>query len=464
MRSWVIGNSADCDVVVDSPLASARHCRLTQTADGYILDDLGSTNGTYVDGLRITSSTRVTPANQITLGRTVPMPWPAEVVRYIRIGRVPGNDIILDDQRVSSRHARLIVVAGSQTLIEDLGSANGTFINSPDRRVTGAVPLLESDIVCFGTFTVPAARLLTRPIEVEQAATPSPPPVLLPEPPVSEPLPEPTRERPATALGLVNRWVVVLLAKALVLAVLVVVIFGRHAAVPITPESWPSVGQAIASTTFCLALLAIWLGCSVATLESAAGRSLSMREGVDSTEQLINLGARLVVLNAVCALGCALVLAIIYWGSGLRGPWLAIWGLMVMASAVGLLFGLIVSAFSRTWITTPLVLLLCFAPMIVLGGWLWPAPAPSLPIRVAMSAMPSRWAFEGLLLLESDSHPPPTTPEESDATGNQDFAESFFPAGSERMGPGADATALASMLLGLAAVVGFISRPSRAVP
>src|SRR5271154_650554 len=105
MRSWVIGNSADCDVVVDSPLASSRHCQLTQTADGYILDDLGSTNGTYVDGLRITSSIRVTPGNEITLGRTVPMPWPAEVVRYMRIGRIPGNDIILDDQRVSSRHA-----------------------------------------------------------------------------------------------------------------------------------------------------------------------------------------------------------------------------------------------------------------------------------------------------------------------------------------------------------------------
>ena len=56
MRSWVIGNSPDCDVVVDSLLASSRHCRLSQTADGYILDDLGSTNGTYVDGLRITSS------------------------------------------------------------------------------------------------------------------------------------------------------------------------------------------------------------------------------------------------------------------------------------------------------------------------------------------------------------------------------------------------------------------------
>ena len=56
MRSWVIGSRADCDVVVDSPLVSARHCQLTQVADGFLLNDLGSTNGTYVNGVRIASA------------------------------------------------------------------------------------------------------------------------------------------------------------------------------------------------------------------------------------------------------------------------------------------------------------------------------------------------------------------------------------------------------------------------
>jgi pSer/pThr/pTyr-binding forkhead associated (FHA) protein len=229
MRSWVIGNSAECDVVVDSPLASSRHCQLTQTADGYVLEDLGSTNGTYVDGVRITSPMRVTPGHQLTLGRTVPMPWPAEVVRYIQIGRVAGNDIDLNDSRVSSRHARLIVVAGSQTLIEDLDSANGTFINSPDHRVICAVPLKETDIVCFGTFTVPAARLMSSVVIPEPAAQ-TPPAAPLPTPPVLEPQPAPTYARPTVAPGLVNRWWGVLLVKILVLAILVVLIFGRNIA------------------------------------------------------------------------------------------------------------------------------------------------------------------------------------------------------------------------------------------
>lgn len=337
MSSWVIGGGAECDVVVDSPLASSRHCRLSRTADGYILDDLGSTNGTYVDGVRITSSMRVTPGNQITLGRTVPMPWPADVVRYITIGRREENDVVLHDPRVSSRHARLIVVVGSQILIEDLGSANGTFINSPDRRVNAAVPMLDTDIVCFGTFAVPAAQLLSRLIEAEPVAPPPPPPSppdLASVPPVSKPLPKtpwewpaavPRRKRSSTSRRRskrtqeaaqdsgqrladtfpLNRWAVVLLAKALVLAVLVVLIFGRSAAESINSANWSRVGHAIASTTFALALLAIWLGCSAATLESAAGRSSSTVEGVDSTKPVRSRGARLLVLIALSAWGCA---------------------------------------------------------------------------------------------------------------------------------------------------------------
>ena len=98
MRSWVIGSGVDCDVVVDTPVVSARHCQLRQTADGFMLDDLGSTNGTYVNGVRIASPTRVTPGEPITLGRTVPMRWPTEVVRFVGIGRLLDNDIVLDER------------------------------------------------------------------------------------------------------------------------------------------------------------------------------------------------------------------------------------------------------------------------------------------------------------------------------------------------------------------------------
>ena len=49
----VIGRSSDCDVVVDDPNVSRRHAEVRRIGDGYSLVDLGSTNGTEVNGQRI---------------------------------------------------------------------------------------------------------------------------------------------------------------------------------------------------------------------------------------------------------------------------------------------------------------------------------------------------------------------------------------------------------------------------
>ena len=67
--------------------------------------------------------------------------------------------------------------------------------------------------------------------------------------------------------------------------------------------------------------------------------------------------------------------------------------------------------------------------------------------------MPSRWTFEGLLLLESDRRPP----EESEPNLDRDLCDDVFPARSERMGVTADAMALGLMLIGLSGAAAFIS-------
>jgi len=456
MRSWVIGSGAECDVVVDSPLVSARHCQLTQIPEGFVLDDLGSTNGTYVDGVRITSPTRVTPGESITLGKTLLMPWPPGVVTFIRIGRVEDNDIVVDDPRVSGHHARLIVVAGARTLIEDLGSSNGTFLNSADRRVTSAIPLTETDSVYFGTYAVPAARLLAGLTEPAAAAPePSSPAAY------RGPLPEAARVGPAIASLEGKRWTLALLAQAPILAVLIVLLFGRQAAAAVAASSWESVARGIASTTFALAVAAVWLGCSLAVGEFAAGRSPGRQAGVDPAKSLVSFGSRLVVL---CTLGCTILLAIVYWGSGLKGPWLAMWGMVVMASLVGLLFAIAVSALLQNRATAAAVLLACLVPMVALGGCFWRLPGMSAPVRLAAAAMPSRWAFEGLFSLETAQHSAPAIPEGTGPTQNHDLVEAFFPAVSERMGPRADAMALGSMVIGLAALAAFIWGLSRSGP
>ena len=56
-------------------------------------------------------------------GQTFSAPGPSVV-----IGRVPGNDIILDDPQVSRHHASL-TLEGGQWVLRDLGSTNGTTVN-----------------------------------------------------------------------------------------------------------------------------------------------------------------------------------------------------------------------------------------------------------------------------------------------------------------------------------------------
>jgi pSer/pThr/pTyr-binding forkhead associated (FHA) protein len=446
MRSWVIGSRADCDVVVDSPLASGRHCRLTQNSDGFVLEDLGSTNGTYVDGNFITAATRITPAQQITIGQTVAMPWPSELAKFIRIGRVEGNDIVLDDPRVSSKHARLMIVGSSDAFIEDLGSSNGTFLNSAEQRVTRLTPISKSDTVYFGSLAVPAARLLAGVLEVAAPAPVRFAPIEAKEPPA-----QPVASMPAGGIG-GNRWLIVALAQVPLLAILIAVFCGRHAYVA-TPETWRLVGQGIAATTFALAIAAAWLGCCIAVAAVAGGMWPLRRDEVDSDQFLIAALSRLGVLASACALGCALLLAIVYWGTGLKGPWLTMAAVLVMDSLVGLLLGLLISTVARSWQAVAVVLVGCFALMTALGGWLWPLAGKGLPANIAMAVAPTRWAFESLLLLELPHHPAPAIADASGSTPDRDLAEDYFRATSERMGPQADAMALGSMLVGLASAV-----------
>ena len=65
----VIGRGSEADVVVDDPGVSRRHAEVRVTPHGARLVDLGSTNGTFVDGERV-SSTDLFDGTAVTLGRT----------------------------------------------------------------------------------------------------------------------------------------------------------------------------------------------------------------------------------------------------------------------------------------------------------------------------------------------------------------------------------------------------------
>ncbi len=182
-RRWLIGRAADCDLIVNQPEVSSHHCRLIQTNKGFLLEDLGSSNGTHVNGVRISKATPVQPDDQITLGQKTLLPWPPAVVscqlsvvssdssslttdnrqlttapQVVRIGRASDNDVVLDYPMISAHHAR-IVKSGAQSVLEDLGSSNGTAIGHPAHKIQQA-PLSPGDVVFLGSFRIPADRLL----------------------------------------------------------------------------------------------------------------------------------------------------------------------------------------------------------------------------------------------------------------------------------------------------------------
>lgn len=67
----LIGRSADCQIILDDDYVSTRHAELrADDRGGWYLTDRGSTNGTYVNGTRITDPTTITAADTVRIGRT----------------------------------------------------------------------------------------------------------------------------------------------------------------------------------------------------------------------------------------------------------------------------------------------------------------------------------------------------------------------------------------------------------
>jgi serine phosphatase RsbU (regulator of sigma subunit) len=63
-----VGRQPPCDVVIPVPEVSRRHCRIDIAADGAVLTDLGSTNGTFLDGRRVEAPMPLANGSRLALG------------------------------------------------------------------------------------------------------------------------------------------------------------------------------------------------------------------------------------------------------------------------------------------------------------------------------------------------------------------------------------------------------------
>jgi len=178
-----IGRAKDNDLILDyDPDVSGKHSRIIYEKGSFFIEDLGSTNGIFINDSRINSKLELKHNDKIRIGSVhfvfieinpkkevspatsvTNAPEPAKLVycKYgrrkiscplnkdlITIGRAGDNDVVLEfDLEISGRHAK-IIKEDIKYIIEDLGSTNGTFVNGS--RINSPVILKHKDKIRTG--------------------------------------------------------------------------------------------------------------------------------------------------------------------------------------------------------------------------------------------------------------------------------------------------------------------------
>ena len=79
---WSVGRSQENDIVIHDPNVSRRHARISRADSGFVVEDLGSTNGTMLDGAPIDRE-RIEGGDELTFGQST--------ARFVRRIDSPGE-------------------------------------------------------------------------------------------------------------------------------------------------------------------------------------------------------------------------------------------------------------------------------------------------------------------------------------------------------------------------------------
>ncbi|HZE88379.1 MAG TPA: FHA domain-containing protein [Verrucomicrobiae bacterium] len=195
-----IGRGAGADIAIPTEELSREHARLVFENGRYYIEDLKSTNGTFVNSMEIRREP-LAHLDVITFGKLTDFIFvvrdttaAAAAVRAITsvslvpekggepillatpmtvVGRVAPAEIVIEQSAVSKKHAQLEVTPDA-VRVSDLGSANGTFVNG--RKVTTST-LVDGDVVGFA-----GVHRYTVKIERGAAGASQPPPAPRPGP------------------------------------------------------------------------------------------------------------------------------------------------------------------------------------------------------------------------------------------------------------------------------------------
>ena len=166
--SFIIGRSKKADIPLPDNGASRQHARLSVSAAKILIEDLGSSNGTLVNGEKIGAQLQLKPGDHVRIGDTDLILCKSAKKGQVRLvgidGPVSGEEFVFADDRVvigrgssaqiripdhaSSRENSAITHDNGRYLLSDLGSSNGTLLNG--RRITGRPLLRDGDTIQIG--------------------------------------------------------------------------------------------------------------------------------------------------------------------------------------------------------------------------------------------------------------------------------------------------------------------------
>lgn len=176
-NSITIGRNTSNVVVIQNSVVSGNHAEINLVDNQLYIKDLGSTNGTFVDHVKIPHGQSISMGQKtISLSGVVTIQVRnssehrsfsgsqpqlnhdignigTKIQQLLQqkgsviFGRSEGADIKIDNNLVSRQHAK-ISSSGGQIFLEDLGSMNGTFVNG--QRIKGRVQISSSDDIIIG--------------------------------------------------------------------------------------------------------------------------------------------------------------------------------------------------------------------------------------------------------------------------------------------------------------------------
>ena len=172
-----IGRSSVNDIVFIDQTVSSKHCQIEIENNRVFITDFESTNGTFIDDLRLLSNNRteVLATSKVKFGnlgrsqlafsaanqaiQNKPINTKEKENSKLTIGRNPDCDIFLDDPTVSRFHATIEKNGEDQFELIDLNSTNGTYFNG--KKIVTA-QLNKTDKFLIGKFVVSVNGLVER--------------------------------------------------------------------------------------------------------------------------------------------------------------------------------------------------------------------------------------------------------------------------------------------------------------